>query len=325
MKTPRFWQSHNLISSALLPASWLYHLGAWLDRRCTKPNRAPIPIIAIGNVTAGGAGKTPTTIALAPILTTLGFTTHILTRGYGAQSPLIAHRVQQNDSWQRVGDEALLLQRTAPTWAGRDRLAAAQAAANAGATLALCDDALQHHRLQKDLSFLVIDGAYGIGNGDLLPAGPLREPFPAAIARSDAIILIGDDTHHVTANLTLPVFRAQLVPTGDISFLKQTPWLAFAGIGRPEKFFTSLRDAGATLTATRSFPDHYPYRDSDAAALIAQAQQLGARLITTEKDWVKLPANLQTQTAILPVSLTFEDTPKLVEFLRNRLLAHKQP
>lgn len=323
MKTPRFWQSCNLVSIALTPVSWLYRLGAWLDRRLTKPQHARIPVIAIGNVTAGGAGKTPTTIALAPILTALGYTPHILTRGYQAQSNLTAHRVTDADGWQHVGDEPLLLHHAAPTWVGRDRIASAHAASAAGATIALCDDALQHHRLYKNLSLLVIDGPYGIGNGKLLPAGPLRESFGAAIARSDAIILIGEDAQQLTAPLSIPVFRAQLKPSAETGFLTQTPWLAFAGIGRPEKFFATLRENGATLVATHSFPDHHAYSETDITALLAEASQRGARLITTEKDWVKLPPTIQSHIAILPVRLIFEDDQRLREFLRTHLSIHK--
>lgn len=323
MKTPRFWQSCNPVSIALTPASWLYRFGAWLDRRLTKPQHAPIPVVAIGNVTAGGAGKTPTTIALAPILTALGYIPHTLTRGYQAQSNLTAHRITDADGWQQVGDEPLLLHRAAPTWIGRDRIAAAHAASAAGATIALCDDALQHHRLYKNLSLLVIDGPYGIGNGKLLPAGPLRESFSAAIARSDAIILIGEDTKQLATHLSIPVFRAQLKSGVDTEFLSQTPWLAFAGIGRPEKFFATLREGGATLVATHSFPDHHAYSETDITGLFTEANRRGARLITTEKDWVKLPSTIQSQVATLPVRLVFEDDQRLSEFLRNCLAIHK--
>jgi tetraacyldisaccharide 4'-kinase len=323
MKTPAFWQSDNLASRLLIPAAWLYRFGAWMDRRYCMPEHAPIPVISVGNVTAGGAGKTPTTCALAPLLTSLGFTPHLLTRGYRSHGTLTAHRITASDDWQRVGDEAILLSRIAPSWAGRSRLISARAAAEAGATVALCDDALQHYRLHKDISLLVIDGPYGIGNGRLLPAGPLREPFAAALARSHAVILIGDDAQLLTAVLPIPVFRAKLEAAADTAFLTRGIWLAFAGIGRPEKFFASLQEYGATLAATRCFPDHHPYSDAECAALMAEAGRLGARLITTEKDAVKLPPAMQAQVSILPIRLVFEDRMSVVAFLRARLATHK--
>ena len=310
MKTPRFWQSRNAASTALLPAAALYGLGAWADRTFTTPRRAPVPVVSIGNATVGGAGKTPTTIALVPLLRAMGHTPHILTRGYGG-ADLSAHHVTTTDTWQQVGDEALLLAHAAPTWVGRDRLASAHAAAAEGATILLCDDALQHHALARDLSLLVIDGAYGIGNGRLLPAGPLRESLHSAAARSDAVILLGADAHHLIPQLHLPTITAEVRYTGDPAFLTRTKWLAFAGIGRPEKFFATLRALGAELVATRAFGDHHPYSDADMEALRQHAAAMGASLITTSKDHVKLPASSASQIVRLPVELVWQDMSAL--------------
>ncbi|MDX2095747.1 MAG: tetraacyldisaccharide 4'-kinase [Alphaproteobacteria bacterium] len=318
MKTPDFWPSRGLSSTLLLPAACLYGIGAWADRRFTTPKRAPLPVISIGNVTAGGAGKTPTTLALLPILRAMGHTPHILTRGYKATAR-VAHRVREGDAWQTVGDEALLLAAAAPTWVGRDRAASAHAAARDGATVLLCDDALQHHALHKDISLLVIDGAYGLGNGRLLPAGPLREPLAHAAARCDAVALIGEDTQQLARRLTLPVFAAQLVPAADTAFLTGKRWLAFAGIGRPEKFFASLRAAGADLTATRTFADHHAYRADELAALQVEAKAENAQLITTCKDAVKLPPPFAATVATLPVALTFSDPAALGQLLARHL------
>lgn len=316
MKTPRFWQSIHPASTALLPLAALYRLGAWADRRFTRPQRAPVPVIAIGNATAGGAGKTPTALALVPMLQALGHAPHILTRGYKGAA-LSAHRVTASDALCQVGDEALLLRHAAPVWVGRDRFAAANAAAQAGATILVCDDALQHHALHKDRSLLVIDGPYGIGNGRLLPAGPLREPFADAVARAHAVILIGDDAQRLTPHLSLPVFRANLQPAGDTSFLTAKRWLAFAGIGRPEKFYATLRALGADLAATRDFADHHAYSPADIASLLAEAQRLGATLITTGKDHVRIPAAQADTIQTLPVTLVFEDPPAFTAWLRT--------
>lgn len=316
MKTPRFWQSHNTISRLLAPLSAAYALGAWADRRFTTPLRAPLPVIAVGNVTAGGAGKTPTTLALIPLLRAMGHTPHILTRGYRGAS-LTAHRVTGNDDWRMVGDEALLLANAAPTWVGANRLASAHAAAADGATILVCDDALQHHALQKNLTLLVVDGAFGIGNGKLLPAGPLRESLASAARRCDAAILIGEDIQQLATALSIPVIKAQLVPSGDTAFLSTGKWLAFAGIGRPEKFFTTLRACGATLAATESFPDHHAYSTQDIASLIANAEKLGASLITTEKDAVKIPPAYADAVRVLPVALHCEQPSHIAEILNK--------
>jgi tetraacyldisaccharide 4'-kinase len=318
MKTPHFWQTRNLTSAALLPASLLYRMGAWADRTFTTPTRAPLPVIGIGNVTAGGAGKTPTTLALIPLLHALGHTPHILTRGYGGAN-LRAHRVSVTDDWQQVGDEALLLAAAAPTWVGRDRHACARAAANAGASILVCDDALQHHALHKDLALLILDGPYGIGNGALIPAGPLREPLESALTRSDAAIIIGEDTHGLAARTPLPSFMASIQPTVRIPTLSSEPWIAFAGIGRPEKFFASLRALGANLIDTHAFADHHAYTTQDIERLMNEATQHGARLITTAKDAVKLPPEQRTLIEVLAIELHFADTPAFSEFLAASL------
>jgi len=319
MRTPEFWRGRGLCSTLLLPLSWLYRAGAWFDRIGTTPRHAPLPVISIGNVTVGGTGKTPTALALAPLLAELGLTPHFITRGYKAEYAHTAHRVTAADSAATVGDEALLLARVAPTWVGRDRLASATAAAENGASLVIADDALQHHALARDVSLLVLDGPYGLGNSRILPAGPQRETLATALARTDAVILIGDDAQHLTPTLNKPVFRARLVPAGDATFLREGSWLAFAGIGRPQKFWGSLRAHGATLAATRAFPDHHAYTEADLAALAAEAARLGAKLITTEKDAVKLPAGLARAVTVLPVVLAFEEPQAMQDFLRSKL------
>ncbi len=317
MKTPRFWQQKNALSTALVPLSFLYGIGAVLDRALATPKHAKLPVISVGNVTAGGAGKTPATLAIIPLLRDLGHTPHILIRGYKGAA-LSAHRVQENDDWKTVGDEALLLAKAAPTWVGADRFAAAHAAAKSGATILVCDDALQHHALHKDVSLLVIDGAYGNGNGWLLPAGPLREPFSAALARVDAVVVIGEDVQNLTHNLSIPVFRATLQPAQDAAFIANKKWFAFAGIARPEKFYASLRALGANLVATRDFSDHHAYSEAGVKRLFAQAEKYGARLITTAKDAVKIPAAYRSNIQVLDVALVLEEPQKLSNFLTTK-------
>lgn len=318
MRTPKHWAQRGLCSTLLAPLAALYGIGARLDRRFTTPQRAPLPVISIGNATAGGAGKTPTAIALAALLAQLGYAPHLITRGYGSHGTGVRRALPQGD-WRDVGDEALLLAEAAPTWVSADRIEAARSAHAAGAGLVIADDALQHHKLAKDLSLLVIDGAFGIGNGHLLPAGPLREPFTAAMARSDAIILIGENTHQLVFDK--PVFRATLEPQGDLSWLAGQAFLAFAGMGRPAKFYRILEQLGARLVETVDFPDHHPYREDELAALCTRAQALQATPITTAKDAVKFPASYRDKIRTLPVALRFSDQPALEKWLQSVLPA----
>ncbi len=318
MRTPTFWHRFNLLSALLAPLSLPYLLGAWMDRMLTKPQRAAVPIISVGNVTAGGAGKTPATLALIPLLKHLGESPHILTRGYGGVTRT-PHQANLTDDWRKVGDEPLLLAHAAPCWVGHDRLASSVLAAEHGASLAIADDALQHHRLHKDISLLIIDGAYGVGNHLPLPAGPLREPFSAALARCHAVILIGEDMHGLTTSIRLPIFAATLEPVGDVSFLHENKWLAFAGLARPRKFFDTLKAYGANVIETESFADHYPYHARDIKTLLARTEALGAKLITTEKDAVKIPPVLRGDVAVLKVSLRFADEAAIVSWLKEKL------
>ena len=317
MRTPAFWQHRHLASTALLPISTLYGLGAALDRNLTKPRQAPLPILSIGNVTAGGAGKTPTALALAPMLRSMGHTPHFITRGYGSTGD--TRRAAPDGDWKLLGDEPLLLSAIAPTWVGADRLASATAAKAAGASLVIADDALQHHALKKDVSLLIIDGNYGFGNGRLLPAGPLREPVAQALRRSDAVLIIGGNRHQLTFDL--PTFTGQLTPLGDAANLRGKKLYAFAGLARPQKFYDILHSLGAELVATRDFPDHHPFSAAELQHICDEAQQLGATPIATAKDAVKFPAPFRARIRVLEAALRFDAPDALQNWLQTRLPA----
>lgn len=319
MKTPHFWRSKNLLSTLLLPLSTLYALGFTYDKKMKAAQRAPLPVISIGNVTAGGAGKTPTAIAIATMLQAMGEVPHIISRGYGGRITT-THRVSETDNATDVGDEALLLTKAAPTWVGRDRLASARAAHQAGATLVIADDALQHHALAHDLSILVVDLNNGLGNERLLPAGPLRQTLESAYGNAPTIAMaIGEeDPHHLLPRLqTLgEVFRARINPVGDVSWLTAKRWLAFAGIAHPQKFYATLRTNDAEVIATHDFADHHPFSERELRALAETATRTGAGLITTEKDAARIPAAWGLAIATLPVALAIEETGRLQELLR---------
>lgn len=314
MRTPDFWQRKGYASALLAPAGWFYAAGGWLRFRLARPARAPVPVVCVGNLVAGGAGKTPTVLALAELLH--GRAPHALSRGYGGRltGPL---RVDPgHHGADEVGDEPLLLARYLPTWVARDRVAGAMAAVKADAGLILMDDGFQNPTLTKDLSLLTVDAAQALGNGRCLPAGPLREPAHRGLARADAVILIGDGSPDLP--FAGPLFRARVEPVGDGSAWRGRPVVAFAGIGRPEKFFATLRSLGADIRAEYAFADHHRYCESDFAAL-GRAAGPDAILVTTEKDYVRLSPGWQSRVATLPVILRFEDPDGLSAWMEARL------
>jgi tetraacyldisaccharide 4'-kinase len=276
-----------------------------------------IPVFCAGNAGVGGAGKT---ILVRDLLRRIPGRPFALTRGHGGNLPgPVLVDPEQHDAAQ-VGDEALLLAASGPTVLSRDRPAGARLALAEGASAIIMDDGLQNPGLKKACSLLVIDGGYGFGNGRLLPAGPLREPVASAAARCQAAVLIGPDRTASAAALPpdLPVLRAELVPA-CLAPLAGAKLLAFAGIGRPEKFFDSARALGADLAGMHSFPDHHRYTSKDADLLLARAKKLNARLVTTEKDFVKLPEPLRAATLVVTVGLRWENETALRSILAGPL------
>ena len=318
MRAPEFWhRPAGLAATLLAPFGLAYGaLGALRALRAT-PWRAPVPVICVGNLTVGGAGKTPVVLALATRLRARGLSVACLSRGYGGseRGPLQVDPARHTAA--QVGDEPLLLARVATTWIARDRKDGARAAIAEGADVVLLDDGLQNPSLRKHFSLVVIDAGYGFGNGRIIPAGPLREPVERGLARAQAIVLIGDGPCPVATSL--PVLRARLVPDEAARALKGRRVTAFAGIGRPEKFADTLRDLGVELVSLTGFADHHPYREEEVSALIAAARRAGASLVTTEKDLVRLPEKLQTQVTAIGVRLRF-DQPELLDALLEPVL-----
>lgn len=311
MRMPAFWAEDRWLSQLLAPFGGVT---AWATaRRVARPGwRAPVPVFCCGNVSVGGSGKTTLALDLLERLQKLGCRPHALLRGYGGRErgPLLVEPGLHDA--RRVGDEALLLAERAPTWVSADRAAGGQAAVRAGAEAIVMDDGLQNPGLIKDCSFLVIDGGFGFGNGRLLPAGPLREPVAAAAVRCRAAVLIGDDVHGALRRLPpdFPVLRADLVPELD-GLDRSARYLAFAGIGRPEKFFAGLRAVGVTLSETRAFADHHPYTAADLAGLARAAAAEGAMLVTTPKDRARLMPSERVGIAVAGVGLAWAEETTL--------------
>ncbi|MBM3502817.1 MAG: tetraacyldisaccharide 4'-kinase [Alphaproteobacteria bacterium] len=318
MRAPEFWGNpRSRIADLLSPLAGLYSLAGRLHRGFVRPVRSPVPVICVGNVVAGGAGKTPTAIAVARFLKQRGRQPHLITRGYGGNLPGPV-RVASHGA-AAVGDEALLLAEVAPTWVARDRVAGANAAVAAGADVLVLDDGLQNPALVKDVSLLVVDGGYGFGNGRRIPAGPLRELPVEAGKRASAVVLVADDGGDVVRPDDLlwgpPVYVARLAPTSSIATLADQALVAFAGIGRPQKFFNTLVAAGCRVVGAYTFPDHHVYRDDEIMKLVEIAVSRQAKLVTTTKDAVRLPTDARRMLEVLAVELTFEHSDALAEIL----------
>jgi tetraacyldisaccharide 4'-kinase len=313
MRPPEFWKADAegrdrvpIVRALMTPLSWAY---AWFAARriaTTIPRNAPVPVVCIGNLTVGGAGKTPLARA---VRARLGAGAHTLSRGYGGRvaGPL---RVTPDMSASEVGDEPLLHAADGPAWIARDRVAGASAAATAGARAIIMDDGFQNPKLAKDLSIVAVDAGFGIGNGAVFPAGPLRERLADGLERAHAIVLVGGDGARPDwlERFEKPVLHATLTPTGA---LPAGPLVAFAGLAWPEKFFDTLTALGAPLEETMPYGDHHPYSADDLAFLDQLARERAATLITTEKDAARLSPEWRARVAVLPVTAQFADEAAL--------------
>ncbi|MGJ0506685.1 MAG: tetraacyldisaccharide 4'-kinase [Methylocystis sp.] len=317
-RAPAFWRANGPAARVLAPLGGIY--GAVAARRLRREApRAALPTIVVGGLTAGGDGKTPFVIALAGLLAQFGERPALLTRGYGGRRRTGSFVVEPNETAETAGDEALLLARHALTIAGADRVVSADTALGMSATAVILDDGFHSRRLAADLAFLVIDSEYAAGNGHCLPAGPLRAPLLAQFDAADAVVVIGDGAGGavLASRAEKPVFRAEVVARPSAT-LAGARVVAFAGIGRPEKFFRTAADAGAQIVARRVFPDHHRFSATDMAELAAVARRHAARLLTTEKDAVRLPAG-SPAVETLPVRLIVAEQDALAATLAQAL------
>lgn len=325
MSPPAFWQDPASIWGPVLsPAAKIYGVGRALDVALGRARRAPVPVVAVGNATVGGTGKTPTVLALLETLRALDKKPAVVTRGYGGKAPGPIAVDPDGHTAAEVGDEALLLARAAPTIKAGDRVAGATLAAARGADVALLDDGFQNTGIAKDVGLLVVDAGAGFGNGRMLPAGPLREPVHAALARTDAVVRIADPGGRAAPGLDA-VLQAWGGPVWDARLkIEAASWagkevVAFAGIGRPGKFFSSLLAAGVKVAEAHAFPDHHTYAPEEMMTLVDRANARGLALLTTEKDHARLGDDARLMAAAVPVRLMWDDPAAPADLLRGRL------
>jgi tetraacyldisaccharide 4'-kinase len=304
MRAPEFWHAKPGIAAGLLtPVGAALDAAGRLRRAVARPYQAPVPVICVGNLVAGGSGKTPVALSIATILAGHGIRAAIVIRGYGGRLAGPTRVDPQAHDASAVGDEALLAAMHATCCVARDRVAGVRAAIADGAQAIILDDGFQNPHVAKDLALVVVDAAYGFGNGRLIPAGPLREGIAAGLARADAVVLVGQGDGPTTSH---PVLRADLEPLAGERFAGRRV-AAFAGIGRPAKFFATLRGLDAELVTARGFPDHHPHREGELAALRREAAEAGAVLVTTRKDWVRLTPRDRDGIDVLDVALRWRD------------------
>ena len=323
IKTPHFWTELSWQSVILFPVSYIWRFGHYAQQKILNTKETEIPVICVGNLTVGGSGKTPVVITLCRFLSGIGKSTSILTRGFGGKEKgpiFVSTNLHQSLD---VGDEPLMMAHSLDVCVSRNRpLGANHILDKKKYDCIVMDDGLQNPTLKKDLNIAVFDGKFGIGNGFLLPAGPMRQKLEVGIQNIDLVIFNGKDETGLKQKIppNIPTFTGELHPDEEIvEKMKNRRVYGFAGIGNPPRFFKTLNDIGTDLVGEAHFADHHPYTDADLTQLYEEAMQSGAELVTTQKDWMRLPTDWRDRVLTVPVRIHFsaDDTIKIVSFLET--------
>ena len=325
LKAPKFWynKKDTLYSNILYPLSLVFRFGTRLRNWASIKKLSPIPTICIGNIVVGGAGKTPVSMKICKMLTKAGYKPHFISKGYAGtikESTLV-------ETWhspKSVGDESLLLSEIASTWIGINRIQSANLAKKNGADCLILDDGFQNPSIDKDFSIIVVDGEQEFGNKRVLPAGPLRESIRRGLSRTNIVVVIGkiNKTLKMLIPSTIPVFRAKFEIKKDNEIFKGKKVTAFAGIAYPSKFFKTLEVQGAKIIKEVSYPDHYIYNENDLLHLAEIANKTKSILVTTKKDFVRIPKTYRPLINTLDGEIIFEKEDIITEQLSNMLENH---
>jgi tetraacyldisaccharide 4'-kinase len=321
IKTPEFWTKKNLLSISLLPLSFVYFLSFSLIKFFTEKKKISKPVICVGNLIAGGSGKTPTAIALGKILHEMNVEFAFLSRGYmGDGSKFLLLKKDHENKAEQVGDEPLLLLETAPTFVAKNRFFAAKEIERINKFSAIVlDDGMQSNSLYHDFTVLVIDGKIGFGNEFLIPAGPMRQTVKSGLKEADLVVIVGEAKKKLLEKLShKKITQAQIIPT-NLSEFSGKKLLAFCGLAYPQKFFSFLENQGLEVVKIESFPDHHFYKNNELKKLSEIAEEKNLTLITTKKDWIKFPQNFKQTIAYLDIELIFEDKNLVITELRKIL------
>lgn len=317
MKTPGFWKDINFFSNLFAPLGWIYGTITALRLLLVRGKKIGVPVVCVGNLTAGGVGKTPVSVSIAQMMIRAGKKPFFITRGYGGKLQDIVVNKELHTP-KEVGDEPLILAQTATTVVNKDRYLGAFRAADCGADMIIMDDGFQNPGLYKNTSFIVVDGNQGFGNNRCIPAGPLREFIKIGLMRADAVLLLGETKPEILKLLyKKKIFRGKIVPIPPTAKNKRV--IAFAGIGHPQKFYKSLEDCGFEIIATHDFADHHFYTEKELNKLFEESVKKEADLYTTSKDFVKIPTHLRHLFNVLEITVEWENPEELKNFiLRNR-------
>lgn len=311
LNTPQFWQSkYSLWSLLLLPLSWFYQLGNWFKAMFCSKYTSQLPIISVGNINAGGTGKTPVCIEIGKILRDNGFNIAFLTRGYGGEATAVEVVNRKRHTVQEVGDEALLLSEVADTFVFKNKILGLRTIESKNTyDVVVLDDGLQSYNIVKDFNVLVLNGEYGLGNGRILPAGPLRQHLSTVQHEINMVVINGLDVHNLREQFSTEdhIFNSYVRTDKKRATKKDHDVIAFSGIGRPERFFHTLsQELNYNIVKEMIFPDHYYFTAEDMDELIVLANNAKAKLITTEKDWQRIPTDYQRDIEYTKIFLEFD-------------------